>query len=385
MATQQFIVSSATLLRCVKEASATIEANPTVPILGNVRWALTRDGGLAHLHVVGSNLQTELVTTCAVEAGIGTEDFAICVPAKLLTQTLANLPDQPVTIAVDLDTYGITLKSARTRCKLTGENAQDYPRMKEEGEVKPLTLPATTLRELLAATLPFVSTDISRISMTGVYFHREGSKLHAAATNGHALTWLQVADPVAGDGPRTVLLPGHGPGRFLLGLLKDRDGDVTLELGSNWLRVQLGGTTLRCRLIDERFPDYQNVVPMTATGSVELSRDELRGLVREVLPYSDTTTKQVRIDFKPDELRFSASDYAFQHEAEATTPATFSGEYLAMGFGTTYLQTLLGALPAGPVTIEVTAANRAAVFRPKTGEDGIERLAMLMPQLLNNY
>jgi DNA polymerase III subunit beta len=67
-----------------------------------------------------------MMTEIDVEAK---EDGNIAVPAKILIETLKNLPEQPVTFSIDPDTYSIEISSDNGRYKLAGENATDFPKI----------------------------------------------------------------------------------------------------------------------------------------------------------------------------------------------------------------------------------------------------------------
>lgn len=386
MATQKFIVSSSALLRAVKEVSATILPSPTVPILENVLLSFFRDGGLSTLHVYGSSMEVELFTSLLVESAIGTEDFRICLPAKLLAQTLANLPDQPITFTVNLDELRVEIKAARSRYKLAGENGHEYPRFKEDGNTTPFTLPAPTLRDLLAATVPFVSTDTLRPALMAVYFHRRDGKLIAAATNGHLVTELKVADTGAQGLHMPMLIPGATAGKLLLNLLAKQEGEVTLEQAQGWIRVRTERATLRCRLVDERYVDYKNVIPINNPHTLLVTRDELLMAIKEVAPFADQATQEVRF-MLADECKLVAQNIDFEQDAETALVAQYDGEHFKIAFAAGYLRHLLNTvLLPGEVKLAVSTPNRAMVMTPTHLEaNGIERLALLMPIMPTNF
>ena len=86
----KFIVSSAELLKRLSNINGVITTNPVVPILENFLFEINE--GL--LTITASDLQTSMITEIDVEAK---EDGSIAVPARILIDTLKNLPEQPVT------------------------------------------------------------------------------------------------------------------------------------------------------------------------------------------------------------------------------------------------------------------------------------------------
>ena len=118
----KFIVSSATLLKQLSAVNGVITTNPVVPILENFLFEIN-DGVLT---VTASDLQTSMITELGVEAK---ESGSIAIPAKILMDTLRNLPEQPVTFSIEEDTYSIEISSENGRYKLSGENATDFPKI----------------------------------------------------------------------------------------------------------------------------------------------------------------------------------------------------------------------------------------------------------------
>ena len=94
----KFIVSSAALLKELNNINGVITTNPVVPILENFLFEI-EDGKLI---ITASDLQTSMVTELEVEAK---ESGSIAVPARILLETLKNLPEQPVTFSIDEESY----------------------------------------------------------------------------------------------------------------------------------------------------------------------------------------------------------------------------------------------------------------------------------------
>jgi DNA polymerase III subunit beta len=118
----KFIVSSSALLKQLSSISGAIASNPIVPILENFLFKIDKET----LTITASDLQTTMITSMNIESN---ESANICIPAKILQDTLRNLPEQPVTFNVDNDTYVITIRSNNGNYKLSGENATDFPKI----------------------------------------------------------------------------------------------------------------------------------------------------------------------------------------------------------------------------------------------------------------
>ena len=104
----KFIVNSSYLLKQLSNINGVITTNPVVPILENFLFEIDK----SNLTVTASDLQTSMITEITVESK---EKGSIAVPARILLDTLKNLPDQPVTFTIDTSTYSIEISSDNGR------------------------------------------------------------------------------------------------------------------------------------------------------------------------------------------------------------------------------------------------------------------------------
>ena len=117
----KFSVSSALILKQLSAINGVIGGNTLIPILENFLFAL-EDGVLT---ATASDLQTVMITQIEVDSK---DKGSIAVPARLLLDTLRSLPEQPITVNVDAETFGVELVTENGRYKLAGENPIDFPK-----------------------------------------------------------------------------------------------------------------------------------------------------------------------------------------------------------------------------------------------------------------
>ena len=67
-----------------------------------------------------------------------------------------------------------------------------------------------------------------------------------------------------------------------------------------------------CRLIDERYPDYDNVIPNDNSNNVTLDKSEILGSLKRISSYANKTTNQVRFKISGSEILISAEDLIFK-------------------------------------------------------------------------
>src|SRR3712207_1464116 len=195
----KFIVSSSALLKQLQSINGVVANNPVVPILENFLFEI-HDGTLT---ITASDLETSMITELTVEAK---ENGRIAAPARILLETLKNLPDQPVTFTLDEETYTIELSSANGRYKLSGENATDFPKVPVVKSQNSIEFPSNWLARAINKPIFAVSTDELRPAMTGIFVQLSASNITFVATDGHRLLRYRRNDVSPGD-TDSIIIP----------------------------------------------------------------------------------------------------------------------------------------------------------------------------------
>lgn len=372
----KFVISSAALLKQISALNGVIVSNPVVPILENFLFEI-KDGTLT---VTASDLQTSMTAEMSVESET---NGSIAVPAKMLADTLRNLPEQPVTFTVNPDTYVVELHSENGHYKLAGENAADFPRIPEAKNAETVTLPAEVFSSAIAYTLFAVSTDEMKPNMNGVYVNLRNTDATFVSTDSHRLVRYRRFD-VSSPVEIAVIIP-----RKALSLLKNTlPADSTpLQLSFNKSNafISFGNIRMVCRLIDERFPDYEYVIPTSNDKILEIDRAEFLGSLKRIAIYANKSTNQVRLKISADTLEVHAEDIDFSNEGEEKLPCIYEGEEMEIGFNAKFLIEGLSNLNSKKVIFKLSEPNRAGLLTPDAADENEDILMLIMPVMLHSY
>jgi DNA polymerase III subunit beta len=372
----KFIVSSSTLLKQLSAINGVITTNPVVPILENFLFEIN-DGILT---ITGSDLQTSMITELEVESK---ESGNIAVPARILLETLRNLPEQPVTFTIDQDTYSVEISSDNGRYKLSGENATDFPKVPNVSNDFSVDMTSGVLASAISNTIFATSNDELRPAMTGVYVNVNDTNSTFVATDGHRLIRYRRVD-VASENGASIIIP-----RKALNLLKStlpaENVPVVLEFNMSNAFFKFGNFRLICRLIDERYPDYDNVIPDGNDNTMSIDRSEFLSSLKRIAIYANKTTHQVRVKITGSELQISAEDLDFANEANERLSCVHEGADIEIGFNAKFLIEMLNNIDSKEIELQLSAPNKAGIIVPKEKDDNEDILMLVMPVMLNNY
>src|SRR6478736_1597325 len=110
----KFIVSSSTLLKHLQQISGVINANTVLPILEDFLFDI-QDKTLS---ISATDLETVMNVQMDVESKTNGK---VCIPSKILIDSLKNISDQPLTFTIDKN-YAIEITSDNGKYKVMGEN-----------------------------------------------------------------------------------------------------------------------------------------------------------------------------------------------------------------------------------------------------------------------
>ncbi|MGB4971793.1 MAG: DNA polymerase III subunit beta [Cyclobacteriaceae bacterium] len=372
----KFIVNSSYLLKQLSNINGVITTNPVVPILENFLFEIEKN----ILTVTASDLQTSMITEITVESK---EKGNIAVPARILLDTLKNLPDQPVTFSIDESTYSIEISSDNGRYKLSGENATDFPKVPAVSNDFSAVLSSDVLAKAVNNTIFATSSDELRPAMTGVYVNLGEKNTTFVATDGHRLVRYRRTD-IKSDSGNAIIIP-----RKALNLLKatlpTENTEVSIDFNMSNAFFKFGSIRMICRLIDERFPDYENVIPSQNPIKMTISRTELLSSLKRIAIYANKTTHQVRLKITGSELQVSAEDLDFSNEANERLSCEHEGEDIEIGFNAKFIIEMLSNLDTDQIKLNMSASNKAGVILPIDKDKDEDILMLVMPVMLNQY
>jgi DNA polymerase-3 subunit beta len=370
----KFIVSSSLLLKQLQQINGVIQANNVLPILEDFLFEVNK----GQLTVTATDLETVMRVTLDVEAK---DSGKVCVPAKILMDSLKNLPDQPLTFNIDKN-YGIELTSDSGKYKVMGENPDNFPKEPSADDTNNFTMTSTGLVTAINKTLFAVSNDDLRPAMTGVFFELMKDGLQFVATDAHRLVKYKRTD-VACPKTDNFIVPKK-PLNLLKSALPDNEDEITVSYNANHLFVVHGTTQMSCRLIDARFPDYKVVIPVDNPYKMTVSKGDFQQALRRVSIFSNKSTNQVALTITGSQLQLQAQDIDFSFEGSERMPCQYNGQDLQIAFNAKFLIEMLNAADTQEVVMELSTPTKAGIIKPTDQEDNEELLMLVMPLMLNN-
>ncbi|HJA86979.1 MAG TPA: DNA polymerase III subunit beta [Candidatus Bacteroides avicola] len=373
----KFVVSSTVLSSHLQAVSRVINSKNALPILDCFLFEL-QDGTLS---VTVSDSETTMVTSLEVVESDSDGRFAVV--ARTLLDALKEIPEQPLTFEVNLNTLEITVQYQNGTYNLVGQNADEFPTpvVLGDGAVK-VEMDAQVLLNGINRALFATADDELRPVMNGIYFDITAEDITMVASDGHKLVRCKTL--AAHGSERAAFILPKKPANLIKNLLAKEQGTVHLEFDDRNASFILENYRMVCRLIEGRYPNYNSVIPKNNPNKITVDRLQLIGALRRVSIFSSQASSLIKLRMEGNRIVVSAQDIDFSTSAEETLVCQYAGTPMSIGFKSTFLIDILNNISAEEVFIELADPSRAGVIIPVEQEENEDLLMLLMPMMLND-
>jgi DNA polymerase III subunit beta len=341
----EFTIERDELLQGLYLTQGIVERRTTIPILANVLLESVADG----ISIAATDQEVGVRRRCEAKVK---KKGSLTAGARKLYEIVRECPEGAIVIR-SIENNWIEVSSGKSRFKIVGLDPKEFPAMPsapptQDGQS--ITVPSALLREMIERTVFAVSTDETRLNLTGILIERpEKGKLRAVATDGHRLG--MITRPVEGETTSIgVIIPRKGIVEISK-VIEAGDDPVTISVQGGVAHASRGQVELSMRLVEGEFPDYHQVIPQKSERHMLVGVEPLLAALRRVSIVSSERTRGVKLQVDPGRLEVSSINPDVG-EASEELAVEYDGASLGIGFNAKYLIDVLGVLP-GSVQVEI--------------------------------
>jgi len=369
----KFSTNTTDLLKALAKASTVVPSKSTLPILENFLFELSGNS----LKITATDLEVSITTSIRVK---GEENGKLAVPAKRLMETIRALPNAEVVFDADKNTHRLSMKTKNGEYRLAGGSSEDYPTVSLPKTEEKLSLERDSFTRMVNETIFAVSTDELRPAMMGVLFQINKGEIRAVATDGHRLVRFVNKNASEKSIEKDIIIPAKALNTVVKSIEEDT---CSIAIDDGHAVFVFGETILVTRLIGEKYPNYESVIPTDNDKILIVNRNDMLSSVRRIALYASSTTHQIRFSLKKNSVTISANDVDFGNEANETLPCEYSGEAMDIGFNAAYIIDTLTHIDAEETEFRFSTPTRAGIVVPRLQRQGEDLLMLVMPVRLN--
>ncbi len=310
---------------------------------------------LSNLLLRASNETLEIVAT-DLQIGVSSkvhihiqDEGEITISAKKLFDIVKEL-DVDSDVELKTESSFMEIKSGRSKFRLSTLPAIDYPGIPEQDTDFSIQFEGKDLATMIGATSFSMSTDETRKYLTGTLFEISPEQgLQLIATDGHRMALVGTLLDQNVEACRAIV-----PRKAVAEIKKiceETQGQVTLSLGKRQVRLDAGEHSLTSKVIDAKFPVYQDVIPSDNPEEAVVDRIRMDQILRRSMIVANEFTHDVRLQFSNNSIQVSAHNTE-QEQAEEFVEADYTGKDVSIGFNGRYLRDVLSAVQTERVRIQ---------------------------------
>lgn len=371
----QFTISSSELSSTLQYVGKAINSKHTLPILDYFLFELND----SKLKITASDLETTQISV--IEVSNSLTNGSISVPSRLITDFLKEFADQPITIETDRNTCEIIIKWETGSLSIPGLPSDGYPNVtdKDEDNIQSFSISAENLFDGISKTIFAAADKNIRPIMNGVCLDVDSQRVVFVATDAHKLVKMTLNTPTTINAQTMIILPKK-PAQILRGFLAKESGDVVIEYDMKNIHFIMKDTTIICRAIDGKYPNYNSVIPTHNDNKLIVDRITLLNSIKRVAVCSNQATNLINFTLSPNKLALEAKDPEFFVSAKDALNCEYSGVDMSIGFKSIHLIDILSTLTSTNVSIELSDSTRAGLIIP-VDDSKVDReiIMLLMP------
>jgi len=355
----------------------------TLPVIHNVLLSVDQ----SMLKLSATNL--EIAMTTWVGAKIE-EEGSITVPARLLSEFVNSLPNDPINLQLDEGSGLLEISSGSSKAHINITDASEFPPIPtvDDGiaaEVDPLVLRSAITRVAFAA-----ATEESRPVLTGVELKLDESKFTMAAADGFRLAVHHGALLKAVPEEMSVIIPARTMNE-LNRLISDREEPVEILMtpakGQVMFRIRGSDTVeIVSQLLQGTFPNYEQLIPQSYTTRAVMDLPTVLRAARTASIFARDGSNIIRMhlmpaeaDTEPPKVEISARSEEVGDNEDTVDLDEIEGEEGKIAFNSRYLLDVLSVLEKGKIALETTTSSSPGVFKPTDSDDYIH---VVMPMFV---
>lgn len=363
-----FKLSKKELLNSLQKINRVIPTRSTLPILSCVLFDISKK----ELSLRATDLEQTILINIEIDSN---EEGKLAVPVKTLLEITQEIPDENLSININPDNK-VEIKTDFGNYSIMGKTANEFPEMPNVEDPITINMDKNELNDIIQDTLYAASKDEMKISLQGVCLNVENKNVTAVATDGFRLVKRLSNTKEDNSFSGQVIIPS----KFLTILQSHLTNDeLELILCTNHIQINNSNTTLVSRIIREKYPDYESIIPSDNDKIAILNKNDLFSAVKRVSIFSNRTTRQIALTFDNNKVVVTTEDPENITSGHEEIICEYDDEPLTIGFNANYLKEMLNHQSSDDVYIKLKSSLGAGMIIPKEENPDKELLSLLMP------
>lgn len=372
----KFSVPRNEIYKGIQKIFAVVPNKTTTPVLYDILFEL--EGNT--LKLTATDL--EILTSTIIQVQ-GVENGTIAIPAKFVNEILRELGNINITFETE-ERFRVKLSTDYGEYKIVGDPGDDFPLMPVEDEMKSFEISQKDIKRMIEKTIFAASQDELRPALMGILFQLHSDEFIMVGTDGHRLSRIIKKNFDFDMEEENFVVPTKAL-TLLDKNIESVDDVIRISFSDNFVVFDLESIKINSRLVESKYPDYEDVIPKNNEKTLLVDPSLLLGSIRRVSIFSSSLTRQVQFSINHDKMEIFSQDVDIGGEGKETINVDFDADPMEIGFNAQYFIDVLKHISTKQVKIMLDTSITAVILLPVEQEEQENFLMILMPVRLNEY
>lgn len=328
------------------------------------------------LTVTGTDQDMIIRTSTSIASN---DNFSALVNARLFYDIIRSLPDTSLSFESTADDR-MRLTTDWGNYNISLMDSSGFPVLPQPANDITLSVESAWFKKALDDTSFAISNEPMRPAMTGLLMELSEDGLRFVATDGHKLVRLHSSTHTFPDF-RQVIIPEKAV-QILAKLVSS--GTTDIVIGDVLASFTFDNVSFTTRLIGQKFPDYNSVIPLENENILKISSTQLCSAVKRLMNFTAPQFPQIRLALSQDKLELSANNPEAGASGNESLAAEYNGTPFEIGFNPGTFYEVISHIHHEEMLIRLNNPTKAVLVEPAEKAENESILMLVMPVRLNS-
>jgi len=230
------------------------------------------------------------------------------------------------------------------------------------------------LKEMLRKTMfSTLKVDNNKPFLNGLFLNIKGDIVTTVGSDGFRLALLERKLNEVCPDEIAVIIPNKTV-QELFKVLSSNSGDVLIAPSKKEILFRIGDILFLSRIIEEKFPKYNQVIPNECNHRVALNIAELEVGINLIRPMTEDKSRRINFEFTTGLLELKSNSEVGASEYQI--PIEFNGDRMNIPFNIDYICEFLKSLESENIFMNIINTKSQVLFKPDNDD---KHLYITMP------
>ena len=348
-----FNINQQILVNALQQIVGVIDRKQTHAILSNILLVAHENT----LTFTGTDLEIQLV---AQVHSIIEKKGNTTVSARKLLDICRLLPEDSI-IKIELKKSQLHINAFRSSFRLSTLNPAEYPEFSSIKFKHQISLESLKFKNILKKTSFCMANQDVRYFLNGMMLHLSGTSLIAVASDGHRLAMYKekLTTPFPED--IQMIIPRKGVMELIRIIDESFDKMNNINISKNIIQVTSGQTIFSSKLIDGKFPDFNNILKQNIDRKITLKSQEIKASLSRVSVLSNESFRSITLVFSENIIKITTNNNEHE-EAHEEIDILYQGDNFEVAFNAGYIVDAINNIDSENVNFSFTEKTNICII-----------------------